>query len=59
MAARSTWLAALRRAAQQVLDEAGAADPFTAKVLASVREFQTRAKAWHAISEEAFYAARR
>jgi len=52
-------LAALRLAAQHVLDEAGAADPFSARVLASVRDFQARAKAWHAISEEAFYAARR
>ena len=52
-------LAALRQAAIEVLDAAGAADPFAARVLASVRAFQTRAKAWHLISEEAFYDARR
>ena len=52
-------LAALRQAATEVLDAAGAADPFSAKVLASVRAYQARAKAWHLISEEAFYDARR
>ena len=52
-------LAALREAATQVLDAGAAADPFSARVLASVRAYQAGAKAWHAISEEAFYAARR
>ena len=50
---------ALREAARQVLDEGAAADPFSARVLASVRGFQAQSKPWHAISEEAFYAARR
>lgn len=52
-------LSALRTAAQQVLEEAAAADPFTKKVHASVQAFQASAKAWHVISEEAFYDARR
>ena len=52
-------LAALREAARQVLDAAAAADPFSAKVLASVRKFQAGASAWHLLSEEAFYSARR
>jgi TRAP-type mannitol/chloroaromatic compound transport system substrate-binding protein len=52
-------LAALREGARQVLDAAAAADPFSAKVLASVRKFQAGASAWHQVSEEAFYAARR
>ncbi len=50
---------ALREAARQVLDEAAAADPFTARVLQSVRSFQTRAMAWGLVSEEAYAAARR
>jgi hypothetical protein len=52
-------LAALRAAATAVLDAGAAADPFSARVLASGRGYQAGAKAWHAISEEAFYAARR
>ena len=51
--------AALRQASREVLDAAAAADPFTAKVLASVRQFQAGVQAWHRISEEAFYALRR
>lgn len=52
-------LAALKTAAQQVLDEVAAGDAMANKVYASMRKFQAQAKAWHAISEEAFYAARR
>ena len=51
--------AALKQAATEVLDAAAAADPFSAKVLASVRAFQAQAQAWHRISEEAFYDLRR
>ena len=52
-------LAALKVAAEQVLGEVAAADPMASKVYDSMRAFQAQAKAWHAISEEAFYAARR
>lgn len=52
-------LAALKSAAQQVLEEAAAADAFTRKVYDSVRAFRESSKVWHAISEEAFYSARR
>lgn len=52
-------LAALKEAARQVLEEAAAADAFTRKVYDSMRAFQSGAKVWHVVSEEAFYAARR
>ena len=52
-------LAALRQAATEVLDAGAAADPFSARVLASVRAYRDGAREWHAISEEAFYDARR
>ncbi len=52
-------LAALKQASQQVLEQTAARDAFSRKVYDSVLAFQSQAKAWHAISEEAFYAARR
>jgi TRAP-type mannitol/chloroaromatic compound transport system substrate-binding protein len=52
-------LAALKTAAEQVLREVADGDAMAGKVYASMRRFQEQAKAWHAISEEAFYAARR
>ena len=52
-------LAALRQAATEVLDAGAAADPVSARVLASVRAYRDGAREWHAISEEAFYDARR
>ncbi|KAA2284670.1 TRAP transporter substrate-binding protein [Arenimonas fontis] len=51
-------MAALRRASQEVLEEAAAADPMARRVLDSMRAFEARAKAWHAVSEVAYYATR-
>jgi len=47
-------LDALRAATLQVLDETAAADPFAARVYASVREFRARARQWAAKSELAY-----
>lgn len=52
-------LAALKRASQEVLETAAAADPFARRVYDSLRAFQTQALAWHALSEEAWYRMRR
>lgn len=52
-------LGALRAATGQVLEEAAARDPFTRRVYDSVQAFAAQARAWHIISEEAYYAARR
>ena len=51
-------LLALRRASDRVLEEVAAEDPFARKVLDSMRAFQAQARAWHAVSEEAYYATR-
>ncbi len=51
-------LLALRRASDKVLEEAAAADPMARRALESMRAFQAQAKAWHAVSEEAYYATR-
>jgi TRAP-type mannitol/chloroaromatic compound transport system substrate-binding protein len=51
-------LLALRRAAEKVLDEVAAADPLARRALDSMRAFRAQAKAWHAVSEEAFFATR-
>jgi TRAP-type mannitol/chloroaromatic compound transport system substrate-binding protein len=51
-------LVALRRAADEVLEEAASADPMARKALDSLRAFRAQAKAWHAVSEEAYYATR-
>jgi TRAP-type mannitol/chloroaromatic compound transport system substrate-binding protein len=51
-------LAALKQASTQVLEEAAAKDPFTRKVYDSMRAFQAQARAWHGLSEEAWYRAR-
>lgn len=51
-------LVALRRAADEVLEEAAGADPMARKALDSMRAFRAQAKAWHAVSEEAYYATR-
>ena len=51
-------LVALRRAADEVLEEAAGADPIARKALDSMRAFRAQAKAWHAVSEEAYYATR-
>lgn len=52
-------LAALKKASHDVLEAAAAKDPFTRKVYDSARAFQVQAMAWHRVSEEAWYAARR
>lgn len=49
---------ALRRASDKVLEEAAAADPMARRALESLRAFRVQAKAWHAVSEEAYYATR-
>jgi TRAP-type mannitol/chloroaromatic compound transport system substrate-binding protein len=51
-------IAALRRASDDVLEAAAAKDPFTRRVRDSARAFQARASAWHAVSEQAWYATR-
>lgn len=51
-------LLALRKASDKVLEEAAAADPLARKALESMRAFRAQAKAWHAVSEEAYYATR-
>lgn len=52
-------LAALKRTSEDMLTEMAAADPFVDKVYASMRAFAAQAMAWHAISEEAYFEARR
>lgn len=51
-------LAALREASSAVLEELAAKDEFTRRVYASFKAFRDGARRWHAVSEEAFYAAR-
>lgn len=51
-------LAALRRASDQALEEIAAADPMAGRVYESVRAFRARARAWHEVSEVAYYRAR-
>ncbi len=52
-------LVALRRAADEVLEEIASADPIARRVYDSVRSFRAQSMAWHSVSEEAFYSARR
>jgi len=52
-------LAALRRAADTVLEDLAASDPFARRAYDSMRAFRAQAQAWHSISEEAFLQARR
>lgn len=52
-------LVALRRAADAVLEELAASDPFARKAYDSMRAFRAQAQAWHSVSEEAFFQARR
>ncbi len=51
-------LLALRKAADKVLEEVAGSDPMARRALDSMRAFQAQAKAWHAVSEEAYYATR-
>jgi TRAP-type mannitol/chloroaromatic compound transport system substrate-binding protein len=50
-------LAALRRAADEVLDDLAKGDPFARRVLASMREFRSGVRAWQAIGEVPYYQA--
>ena len=52
-------LAALKTASLAVLADVAASDPMAKKVYESLQKFQASAKAWHEVSEEAFYSARR
>lgn len=52
-------LAALRRASDDALEAIAAADPMARRAYDSMRAFRAKAQAWHQISEEAFYEARR
>jgi TRAP-type mannitol/chloroaromatic compound transport system substrate-binding protein len=48
-------LMALRRAADTVLEDLAAADPLARRAYDSMRAFMARTRAWHAVSEEAWY----
>jgi TRAP-type mannitol/chloroaromatic compound transport system substrate-binding protein len=52
-------LGALKRAADDVLDNLANSDPFARRVWNSIRSFRAQAQAWHSVSEEAYYQARR
>ena len=52
-------LGALKRAADDVLDNLANSDPMARKVWNSIRAFRAQAQAWHSVSEEAYYQARR
>lgn len=52
-------LAALRRASDDTLEAIAASDPMARRAYDSLRAFRAKAQAWHQISEEAFYEARR
>lgn len=52
-------IAALKRASEETLETIAASDPMARRVHDSQRAFQAQAQAWHAISEEAYYDARR
>jgi TRAP-type mannitol/chloroaromatic compound transport system substrate-binding protein len=51
-------LVALRRAADAVLDEMAGRDPLARRALDSMRAFRAQARAWGALSDEAYAAAR-
>ena len=52
-------LVAFKRAAEQVLEEVAASDPTARKAYDALRAYRAQAQAWHSISEEAYYQARR
>jgi TRAP-type mannitol/chloroaromatic compound transport system substrate-binding protein len=52
-------LGALKRAADDVLDNLAESDAMARKVWNSIRTFRAQAQAWHSVSEEAYYQARR
>lgn len=49
----------LRRISEEVVAELASSDPLVAEVHASYRDFQQEVQAWHAVSEETYYRARR
>ena len=51
-------LVALRKASDKVLEEVAASDALARRALDSMRAFRSQAKAWHAVSEESYYANR-
>jgi TRAP-type mannitol/chloroaromatic compound transport system substrate-binding protein len=51
-------LSALRQAAQEVVGELAASDPFAHRVFASFSAFREQVRVWHGISEVPFYQAR-
>jgi TRAP-type mannitol/chloroaromatic compound transport system substrate-binding protein len=51
-------LMALRRAADSVLENLAASDPMARRAFDSMRVFAARTRAWHAVSEEAWYGLR-
>lgn len=51
-------LMALRRASDDVLEALAASDPMARRAFDSMRVFAARTRAWHAVSEEAWYARR-
>lgn len=51
-------LQALRRASEKVLEETASSDPLARRAYDSMRAFAAQAKAWHAVSEESYYANR-
>ena len=52
-------LMALKRAADDVLEQLAGSDPFARRAYDSMRAFRAQAQAWHSVSEEAYFAARR
>lgn len=51
-------IAVLKRAADEVLTEVAAKDPFAQRVYESMKAFREQARSWHALSEVAYYQAR-
>lgn len=51
-------LAALREASDALLGEIAAQDPFARRVYESYTAFRTQSRAWHTVSEQAYYQAR-
>ncbi|HRQ64267.1 MAG TPA: TRAP transporter substrate-binding protein [Xanthomonadaceae bacterium] len=51
-------LDALRRASEDVLEASANRDPLARRIRDSVRDFEAQVRQWHAVSEEAMYAAR-
>jgi len=52
-------LVTLKRAAENVLETLAGSDPLARRAYDSMRSFRAQAQAWHSISEEAYFQARR